>query len=230
MDHWFGMSNPEADLDLMRQFASSFERVGCLELGRLHFHVREGLSRQLARSKDFLAGDPKDRVSALLGIVKFDQSQHTILPDYSRSKSVQYEFAEATISALQENIEILYGNLPSYPLPEYYGQIHPDLPSWTLDLRIYTQTPIVYGDNLSDLFRKCRVGTEQSLLRGNQHIPFRVTASRDFTRLHAVGIHLGTICDVLSWNGDQSLQERAEIIRTMYASCLRPCGIPASKL
>lgn len=218
------------DLDLIRRFTSSFERVHCLELGRLDFHDREGLSRQLARSKDFLAGDPKDRVFALLGVVKFDQSQHTILPDYSRSKSVQYVFAEATISALQENVEILYGELPLHPLPGYNSQTLPDLPSWTLDLRIYTQIPIVRGDNLSEEIRQHGPGTEQSLLRGIQHIPFRVTASRDFTRLHTVGIHLGTICDIISSTGDQSTKEQSEIIRTMYVSCMRPRGIPASKL
>lgn len=218
----------DSHVELRRRFLLAAQCVLDLSAGRSHHRSGTGIYRPLELLKYSLAADPRDRVFALLGISKFDQRQHIIYPDYS--KSVQCVCAEATVFALQESEECIYGRLPLQPLPGYGGQTLPYLPSWTSDLRICAQRPILFSDGMPWSFKNISAGSEESLLRELRHIPHRVTTSHAFKCLHTIGKHLGTICDVVSWIAEQLGRENAETIRNTYITCTRPRGIPVRKL
>lgn len=204
-------------------------------LGRVRAFRTTSLNLQIYRSAPALATDPRDKVFGLLGICAFTPCQTPVVPDYT--KSIQRIFTEATISMLQEGNNLPYGLLPLQPpriIPE--GSLYqrlPGLPTWVLDLNISSQVPGLCGQNGPYWLIPNSAVHPGALLKSTNHMPDRVRVSRDLTRLHTYGVHLGTIVAVFASviNSDCfGYQRRATALREIYQTYMRPRRISVQSL
>ncbi|KAK0639002.1 heterokaryon incompatibility protein-domain-containing protein [Cercophora newfieldiana] len=166
-----------------------------------------GLGIQIARTKQFRASDPRDKVYALLAISNFPGK--TVTADYSLP--VERVFAEATVNIITQHFGHGYNTFPLLPnnlrIREW--------PSWVPNLSLPESVGSIPGDPTDLCPRDYEL---QPLLTALGDITHFTNFSADLTVMKVLGLHLGTIKSVMPidfWDAVEVLMVLRRIRRAL---------------